>query len=101
MIALEALQAWHKGVHTFLQKEFPGLRVRCENRLNAAAMRWEFVTTIWPPDSKPGYLGGYFTLDQLEKEQDIVLNMMAEYPQVIKKEIKERLEANLSNRKST
>lgn len=97
MIPIEALREWHKGVHDFLKKEFPGLRIVCKNKVNAGKTRWEFETVFWPPNKKPGVIGGFFTFANLQDDQEVVLTMMGQYPHSLKTKIKEYLEADIHN----
>lgn len=103
MIPIEALRKWHESVHIVLQREFPGLRIRNENKLNAAAMRWEFSTTIFPPNTQPKYVAGYFTLKELEEDQETIIDALRRYPHHLKRAIKETLDVqtDLPDRKPT
>ena len=98
MIQIEDLRRWHEGVSQFLQREFPGLRIITKNQVSKEFLRWEFETIFWPPHKKPGAIAGYFTLKQLEQNQDVVLETMGLYPHHLKRAIREYLETNISNR---
>jgi CTP:molybdopterin cytidylyltransferase MocA len=91
LIPIEALREWHLGVLKYLKKEFPGLKMRNESRLNAQTKRWEFCTIVFPQDRKPFYSSGYFTVFQLDRQQDVVLSAMGDYPKILRKTIQEQI----------
>lgn len=54
-------------------------------------MRWEWCVIIYPTDKTPKTIAGYYTLEQLEKEQDLVFYTMGAMPHSLKKSIEKAL----------